>query len=84
MNGLRARSVHLKGRREIVPCRKFRSLVKRSVSPIRVRHVVRPLTTILHPHPFLFNLAIVMLMRSVSFMGGEKKGHIISREEGHV
>ena len=25
-----------------------------------------------------------MLMRSVSFMGGEEKGHIISREEGHV
>lgn len=71
----------------IVPYWKLRSLVKRSVSPIRVRHVVRPplpLTAILHPHPFLFNLAIVMLMRSVSFMGGEEKGHIISREEGHV
>lgn len=41
-------------------------------------------TYILHPYPFLFNLAIVMLMRSVSFKGGGKKGHIISREEGHV
>jgi len=26
----------------IVPCWKLRSLIKRSVSPIRVRHVVRP------------------------------------------
>lgn len=48
------------------------------------RSFASPSHTILHPHPFLFNLAIVMLMRSVSFMGGEEKGHIISREEGHV
>lgn len=90
--GLRAQSVHLKEERVVAaPCALEPPTASETFcfhrSPIRVRHVVSPLegTRGAYPLPFFFNLAIVMVMHSVSFTaaGGEGR-HCIVREEGHA